>query len=204
VATDSGDLHDVTFQQLRRACRKGDLASLIAALDSDREIRSYPVRAAAARHLGHLRARNALPALLRLLDDSNETVRTVAAIALGSIGDLRAAPRLREALDDPDPLVRARVIASLGEIGDPSAIPALIEIAQNGGWFFERAPALYALLLMPQKEAKRTAKPLLAHERFFRRRSVRAAARKFEKKRDRRHRHRLVWRSAAQSGRDPE
>jgi HEAT repeat protein len=193
----------VTLQQLRHSCRKGDVASLIAALDSDDKIRGLPIRAAAARHLGHLCARDALPGLLRLLGDPDETVRTIAAVALGKIGDSRAAPRLRESLDDPDPLVRARVITSLGEIGDTSAIPRLIEIAQNGGWsgwFLDRAPALYALSLMQHEEAQRAAKLLLARERFFRRRSVRVAARKFEKRRGHRHRHRLVWHGAAQSG----
>jgi HEAT repeat protein len=189
----------VTFQQLRRDCRDADVAALVAALHSDEEIRRYPIRAAAARHLGHIGARDAVPALVRLLNDADETVRTAAATALGKIGDPRAVSRLLEAINDPHPSVRARVIGSLGEIGAEAAIPRLIEIAETGGWFFERAPALYALSLIPHEDAQRTAELLLARERFLRRRSVRTAARKFEKRRGRRNRRRHWFRSAQPS-----
>ena len=176
------------LRHLRVDCRNGDVASLIAALDSDEEIRHLPVRAVAARHLGHLRAAEAVPTLLRLLDDPNDIVRRAAATALGRIGDPRATPSLLKSLDDP--VVRHNAIASLGEIGDVSAIPRLVEIGENGGWL-ERPPALYALFLMPDEHAQSTARRLLARQSFSSRRAIRSAARKFEKRRGRRYRHRL-------------
>lgn len=51
---------------------------------------SYKVRLQVAITLGKLKAKNAVPALMATLRDSNETVQGVAAAALGQIGDPRA------------------------------------------------------------------------------------------------------------------
>src|SRR5688572_29703473 len=108
----------MTFRRLREQCRAGDVASLLQALSSGAAIHGNLIRTAAAQHLGHLRAPDAVPALIRMLDDPDENARRAAVIALGSIGDASATPHLLESLNDPDrsveaQSVRAHVISSL-------------------------------------------------------------------------------------------
>lgn len=63
--------------------------------------------------LGELRAKAAVDALIRLLEDGTPYQRVHAAIALGSIGDRGALGPLERALSDPDDNVRENVAKAL-------------------------------------------------------------------------------------------
>jgi HEAT repeat protein len=60
----------------------------------------------AARSLGKLKARAAVPALSQALQHAVSNLRKEAVIALGEIGDARAITHLERALGDSDPDVR--------------------------------------------------------------------------------------------------
>ena len=60
----------------------------------------------------------AVPALTRLLGDTDWQVRSKAAWALGQIGDRRAADALASALKDSKPDVRKTAAWALGQIGE--------------------------------------------------------------------------------------
>jgi HEAT repeat protein len=69
---------------------------------------SARVRAQAALNLGALRARSALPRLLRATKDRSKLVRLAALRAIGDIGDQAAVASVLPLLDDPSPsIVRA-------------------------------------------------------------------------------------------------
>jgi len=83
-------------------------------------------RAAAARTLGLLQARDAVPALAGALGDDEAAVRAQAALALARIGEAgEALPALRTALRDDDPWVREEAARALGLLAAPD--PALTD-----------------------------------------------------------------------------
>ncbi|MCX7854524.1 MAG: HEAT repeat domain-containing protein [Anaerolineae bacterium] len=71
-------------------------------------------------------AREAIPALTRVLEDGTPDVRGRAVRALGDIGP-EAIPALTLALGDGDPRIRKSAIWELGKIG-PDAVPILTEL----------------------------------------------------------------------------
>ena len=113
------------------------------------------VRSLAARVLGEIGSEQAVPDLLDVIKNQEETAKD-AAIALGRIGgdafghlldlvetgeaearaaaakglvhlsDPAAEPRLTELLKDPDPLVRGAVVEAFGNIGTPRSVDVLI------------------------------------------------------------------------------
>ena len=82
------------------------------------------VRETAARTLGEMEDRRAVPYLTQALDDKYAAVRRAAAEALGHIGDARAIPHLVQALGDKKPRVRSEAVEALIRIG-PAAVPQL-------------------------------------------------------------------------------
>jgi HEAT repeat protein len=99
------------------------------------------MRQAAARVLGQIGDRQAIPALIQALQDEDRDVRQAAAEALGQIGDPQAIPALIQALQDEDRDVRQAAAEALGQIGDPQAIPALIQALQDKEGWVRRAAA---------------------------------------------------------------
>ena len=83
------------------------------ALQSDR---SGPVRAAAAKSLGELRAKKAIPSLIRALSDRETEVRMYAANSLRKMKAKEAVSQLVQLLGDPNSIVRARAHKALQEI----------------------------------------------------------------------------------------
>jgi HEAT repeat protein len=85
----------------------------------------------AARTLGKLReaGAEAIPTLVKHLDDSEPTIREHCAEALGDIGPLavETVPDLVAVLDDPAVRVRRDAVRSLGQIGAPAdkVLPAI-------------------------------------------------------------------------------
>lgn len=73
---------------------------------------------AAARALGFMRAKEALPNLLQLLEDPSARVRGDAAYSLGLLGDESANAALKKATQDADELVRYFAEEALKRIAD--------------------------------------------------------------------------------------
>ena len=96
--------------------------------------------------LGRIHALEAVPWLLKRLEDPESDVRARAAHALGAIGVVDAAPALRKALGDADWPVRAMAAKALGRIHDATAIPALCAALRDREWWV-RANAAEALKL---------------------------------------------------------
>ena len=106
-------------------------------------------------------AKDAVPALCRILDDESESIREMAAFALDAITDpidltvlselkymregqstvsaadkrnnaaQAAVPYLIRRLNDESPQVRIKAAYALGSIGNPTAVPALIDMLQD-------------------------------------------------------------------------
>ncbi len=89
------------------------------------------VRANAAKALGDLNDKRAVPGLIDALKDRHVIVRRSAAYALSNIGDERAVPGLINALKDEDAEVRAYAARALGNRGDKRAFPALIKALKD-------------------------------------------------------------------------
>jgi HEAT repeat protein len=94
--------------------------ALLPLLDhSDRNIAQAAVEA-----LGHMRATEAVPALIRLLA-GDPWLQFAAASALGRIGDARAVGPLLERLDDE--LLAEIVVEALGRMGDAATLAPLLD-----------------------------------------------------------------------------
>ncbi len=78
--------------------------------------------------------REALPYLVRLLQDANEEVRNFACVMLGDIGSREAVSPLIRTLGDKDANVSHSAAEALGKIGDRSALFALIELLKGDFW----------------------------------------------------------------------
>ncbi len=90
------------------------------------------VRAAAAVGLADLVASDAVPALLRSVDDDDAYVRQMVLNALGELGDARALPRLRRALTDPRAEMRYQAIIAFARLcEDPTEVGKALLTATN-------------------------------------------------------------------------
>lgn len=106
------------------------------------------VRDNAAYALAELGVREAIPAILGLMEDPSYTVRKSAAKALGMLGAREALPALVAALHDPAYLVRKSAVRSLGQLGDPRAAGPLRELMQAEAGRPLEAQARKALALL--------------------------------------------------------
>jgi len=102
------------------------LPALLRALKS----RATPERLQAAKTLGRLGwlARDAIPALVRALDDADPKVREACAHAVGLMGP-EALPPLRRMLGHDDKYVRRNAIWAMGKLG-PLALTALKDLCR--------------------------------------------------------------------------
>ncbi|MFB0535505.1 MAG: HEAT repeat domain-containing protein [Anaerolineae bacterium] len=106
-----------------------DFAELLQQLaDKNRQVRQE-----AARALGDMGDRRAVPHLIQALGDKYAKVREAAASALGRIGDEQAASHLVQALGDQNVRVRSEAVKALSQIG-PAAVPHLIQALGDERW----------------------------------------------------------------------
>ena len=76
-------------------------------------------------------SREAIPSLLKALEDPSGNVRRSATEALGNLGSVDAVPGLLKALEDPENYVRRSAIEALGTLGSREAIPGLLKTLED-------------------------------------------------------------------------
>jgi phycocyanobilin lyase alpha subunit len=140
------------------------IAVLIKALDdeADRtESGGYPLRRNAARALGKLDDRSAVPALIRSLDCDDFYVREAAAQSLEMLGDKSCIPKLVELLQTPITSTVSvtepeqpfdAVIEALGTLGAVEAIPHILPFLEHHvpRVQYSAARAMYQLSAYPE------------------------------------------------------
>jgi predicted NACHT family NTPase len=77
------------------------------------------------------RSDDAIPGLLKLVEDSDSDVRESAVYALGAIGSEVAIPGLLKLVEHSDSDVRWRAADALGKIGSKAAIPGLLKLVEH-------------------------------------------------------------------------
>ena len=102
------------------------------------------VRGAAAKALGDLGCRAALPHLVEALKDM-EWVRFIVLQSLCGLGDEKVVEPILSLLEDPSPATRRSAIEALGAIGSPKAGEALLSHLEKAGEY-DRPVALMGLL----------------------------------------------------------
>lgn len=112
------------------------------------------VRTDAAVRLGEAKDRQAVPALLKALEDPEESVRVEAARALGAIGDRSATGPLGKLAADPLDTVRMAAAQAFRMLEDPAAVPALERLLADPDEGVRKA-ALRAAGTIPGPEAVR-------------------------------------------------
>jgi hypothetical protein len=89
------------------------------------------IKREAINKLGKLQITEAVPAMIRLLNEDSAEIRPDIIEALGNIGDRAAVNSLIARLNDDNPRIREKAIEALGKIGDKKAVPALVSILQQ-------------------------------------------------------------------------
>ncbi len=108
---------------------------------------SIEARTAAARALGILRGREALPDLSAALRSKDSTLMYEAVIALQKIRDPQAGPALRPLIHDPDRRVQLAAIETIGALHYSEALPDLQDVLHSQKEAGQAA--LTAIALMP-------------------------------------------------------
>lgn len=117
-----GENHEVAMFAVQILSRIKDPASAHALLPL-LEHKDSNIAQAAIEALGGLKAREAVPGLLRLLD-ADLWLQFAAVAALGEIGDSRAVPGLLDAI--PNEMLAEPAVEALGRIGSTEALPRLL------------------------------------------------------------------------------
>jgi HEAT repeat protein len=106
-------------------------------------------RANAARAIGVLRGRAAIPDLIDTLQTKNSQVIYEVLVALQKIHDPSAAPSIEFLLRDLDDRVQSAALETVGLLQDRAAIPAVHDALDHARSVKVRRAALEALALMP-------------------------------------------------------
>lgn len=109
------------------------MSSHVAELLQQLTGKNRQVREEAARALGEVGDKQAVPQLVQALSDKYTKVREATAWALGCIGDERAAPHLVQVLGDPSVRVRSEAVKALSQIG-PAAVPHVVQALDDERW----------------------------------------------------------------------
>lgn len=99
------------------------------------------VQEEAARSLGRLGSKEAIPSLKGLLQSKNKNLQNAAIKALGDIGDPESVDALIATLEDKDWLVRESTVNSLVEIGDSRAVNPLISLLEDENYRVRKSDA---------------------------------------------------------------
>jgi HEAT repeat protein len=115
---------------------------------------SMESRANAARAIGILRGKAALPDLLESLGTKDTTVLYEALIALQKIGDQSAGPRARAMLRDLVERVQIAAIETVGLLRTTDAIPDLQKVFDSSKSVRVRRAALTSLAMLPDTKSR--------------------------------------------------
>ncbi|MCY7385999.1 MAG: HEAT repeat domain-containing protein [Microcoleus sp. CAN_BIN18] len=85
--------------------------------------------------LQEVRSDEAIPGLVKLVEDSNYSVRRSAADALGAIGSEAAISGLLKLVEHSDYYVRRSVAYALGNIGSEAAISGLLKLVEHSDYY---------------------------------------------------------------------
>ncbi len=124
----SARVRAATVGAIRQAARRDVATELVAVAAADD---SAEVRAAALDTLRLLGVREAVPAALDRLADTDDAVRRAAVELVGHLGGAEAADPLRQRSGDPNPAVRAAVARALGMVGAPGARDDFIRLLHD-------------------------------------------------------------------------
>jgi len=115
---------------------------------------SMDVRANAARAVGILRGRAAVPDLLEALRSKDSNVIYESLISLQKIRDLRAGPGAAFLLRDLDPRVQIAAIETAGLLENKSALPDLVAVLNDARDAKVRRAALTAIAMLPDQSSR--------------------------------------------------
>jgi HEAT repeat protein len=111
-------------------------------------------RANAARALGILRGRKALPDLVEALHSKNSDVMYESLVALQKIRDESAGPRVTFLLHDLDQKVQIAAIATTGLLRNMDAVPELADVLKHARDAKVKRAALTAIAMLPSEKSR--------------------------------------------------
>lgn len=109
---------------------------------------SMDARANAARALGVLRGRSAIPDLVDALRSKDDKLMYEALVAIGKIGDFTAAPRISFLLRDLDERIQMQALEVTGMLRNREAAPRVRDAFQNARSVKVKRAALGALAML--------------------------------------------------------
>jgi HEAT repeat protein len=115
---------------------------------------SMDVRANAARSLGILRGKAAVPDLLEAAHSKNTDVIYESLVALQKIHDESAAPRVTFLLHDLDPKVQIAAIETTGLLRNTDAVPDLVDVLNHARDAKVKRAALTAIAMLPSPNSR--------------------------------------------------
>jgi HEAT repeat protein len=115
---------------------------------------SMDVRANAARAIGILRGRAAIPDLAEAPRSKNSDVIYESLIAVQKIRDESAAPRFAFLLRDLDPKVQTAAIETMGLLQNKEALPTLADVLNRARDAKVRRAALTAIAMLPAESSR--------------------------------------------------
>ena len=115
---------------------------------------SMEARANAARALGVLRGKDAVPDLIEALRSKNSDVIFQSLIALQKIRDESAGPRIEFLLRDLDPKVQVAAIETTGLLRNKDAVPTLAEVFNRTRDSKVKRSALTAIAMLPSEQSR--------------------------------------------------
>ena len=115
---------------------------------------SVEARANAARALGILRAKAAVPDLLAALRSKDTDVIYESLIALQKIRDESAAPGVAFLLRDLDQKVQLAAIETVGLLQNKSSVPQLLDVLENSRNGKVKRAALTSLAMLPDEKSR--------------------------------------------------
>jgi HEAT repeat protein len=115
---------------------------------------SLEVRANAARAVGILRGKEAVPDLLEAIRTKDSLVIYETLIALQKIRDLSAGPRVTFLVRDQEPRVQVAAIETAGLLLNKEAVPELIQVLNRTNDRKVRRAALTSLAMLPDEKSR--------------------------------------------------
>ncbi len=115
---------------------------------------SMESRANAARAIGILRGREAIPDLLEAMKSKDGTVLYESLIAIQKIRDRDVAPKIRYLLRDLDERVQLAAIETNGILQSKEAVPDLVDVLNRARSMKVRRAALTAIAMIPDDSSR--------------------------------------------------